>query len=355
MRSDKIPFAFSVIALIAMFACRSDVSPLAPSRSSVVNSAQPIPYRVTDLGTLGGDSILAWRINERGQVIGWGTTASGLTHAFVWTTAGGLVDLGALGPGNASHAWGINDSGVVVGEIDLPSGKTRAFIWTASEGMRDLGTLGGDVALAQGINNRGQVVGFSTLAGDATTHGFVWTAHDGMKDAGTLNGANTRLRSINESGMVGTGTGQGQAVIWTRATGFQGLGFLPGGSYSYGARINSQSQIAGFGDTDIATHAFRWTQGTGMVDLGSLSGPSGQSEALDISDDGGIVGGTTTVSDPSHLHAFLWSAAQGMQQLTAPTGAIVDEAYGLNEARSVVGYADFPDGHRHALLWSPNR
>lgn len=56
---------------------------------------------------------------------------------------------------------------------------------------------------------------------------------------------------------------------------------ITGGGFSYAARVNDEAQVAGFSDTGISTHAFRWTEGTGMVDLGALSGADDQSGALD--------------------------------------------------------------------------
>jgi probable HAF family extracellular repeat protein len=345
--------AASVMTLIALAACREPTQPstLRAARANVALKAQS-SYRITDLGNLGGTTAWAWRINERGQVIGQGTTASGSTHAFVWTAERGIIDIGTFAGATGSIAWGLNDAGTVVGEIDLPSGHVRAFLWTASGGMRDLGSLGGDDALAQGVNDKGEVVGYSTLAGEGVTHGFVWTANGGMKDAGTFNEANTRLRTIDRLGTTGAGTGQGQAVIWHPSTGFAGIGFLPGGGFSYAARVNDGAEIAGFGNTDISVHAFHWTAGMGMVDLGALSGTDGRSEALDISDGGGIVGGTTTASDPSNLHAFLWTSAHGMTQLPSLSGDVDDEAYGMNESGQIVGYANSPDGRMHAILWT---
>jgi probable HAF family extracellular repeat protein len=341
---------------VALGACGEPTHPAASQVSREdVSLERKTSYRITDLGNLGGAVALAWRVNERGQVIGWATTASGDTHAFFWTTKRGISDLGTFAGGTGSVAWGLNDDGVVVGEIDLPMGHTRAFLWTASGGIRDLGTLGGDDALAQGINNRGEVVGFSTLAGGGPTHGFVWTARGGMKDAGLFNNSNTRLRTIDAAGMSGAGTGQGQAVLWHPSTGFTGLGFLAGGGFSYGARINDRGQVAGFSDTGISTHAFRWTASTAMTDLGSLNGIAGRSEALDISSGGDIVGGTTTVADTANLHAFHWTPAHGMSQLPALSGDVADEAYGINESGTIVGYADSPDGRRHAIAWTPKQ
>jgi uncharacterized membrane protein len=39
---------------------------------------------MTDLGTLSGAESCATAINERGQVVGESTTASGETHAVLW-------------------------------------------------------------------------------------------------------------------------------------------------------------------------------------------------------------------------------------------------------------------------------
>src|SRR5258707_366273 len=73
-------------------------------------------YSITDLGTLGGPVSRARKVNDNGDVVGDSATADGRYHAFVWTRANGMQDLGAvLGPGD-SFALGINDLGEIVGE-----------------------------------------------------------------------------------------------------------------------------------------------------------------------------------------------------------------------------------------------
>jgi probable HAF family extracellular repeat protein len=83
---------------------------------------------------------------------------------------GRLIDLGALG-GTSSSARDINNRGQVVGESTTATGETHAFLWQDRR-MIDLGTLGGAFSAAEGINNRGQVVGWSETP--SGTHAFLW-------------------------------------------------------------------------------------------------------------------------------------------------------------------------------------
>src|SRR6185295_19133116 len=105
-------------------------------RADLAPGATPT-FTITDLGTLGGPSADARAINNPGQVVGASATASGDTHAFLWTATDGMKDLGTLG-GNFSRAFGINSRGHVVGVSALASGEQRPFLWTPAGGMLDL-------------------------------------------------------------------------------------------------------------------------------------------------------------------------------------------------------------------------
>jgi probable HAF family extracellular repeat protein len=109
-------------------------------------------------------------------------------HAFRWTPAGGLQDLG-LTTGTESFATAISANGlVIVGEARDAGGFWRAFRWTDSTGMQDIGTLGGPESAAFAVNKDGTVIVGSSLTSGSTgsSHMFRWTAKTGMQDLKTV-------------------------------------------------------------------------------------------------------------------------------------------------------------------------
>jgi probable HAF family extracellular repeat protein len=129
------------------------------------------------------------------------------SHAFRWTPATGLQDLG-LTTGDQSIAINISaDGSTIVGEATDASGFWRAFRWTAATGMQDIGTLSGPESIAYAVSKDGSVIVGTSLTTGSTgsNHAFRWTASTGMQD----------LRSLLQA--AGVHTADGWVTIDTAA------------------------------------------------------------------------------------------------------------------------------------------
>jgi probable HAF family extracellular repeat protein len=282
-----------------------------------------------DLGTLaslGGPSE-ALGINNDGQVVGQSFDTTGAVHhAFLWPnpdTGSGMKDLGTLG-GASSAAWDVNNAGQIVGESETASGAKHAFLWTSGI-MTDLGVLPGTGAnaysFAWGINAIGQISGHAlSLSGGA--HAVVWKPQaDGsfsMTDLGTLSGGTSFGRGINDGGSI--------------------VGY---------------ASVALKGATPI-NHAVLWTPRTdgsySVTDIGSLGGPT--AVGLDINEARQVVGwGNLKSKGTLTEHAFLWTAGTGLVDLGTVSGACCSAGLAVNEAGTIAGWSKFSSGTYHAVLW----
>jgi len=124
---------------------------------SALMISQPVfaatPYSAIDLGTLGGSFSFAQDINDRGQVAGYSSNASGEFHAFLWEN-GSMTDLGTLG-GTFSFGAALNARGQVAGFSITASGDQHAVLWNKGV-ITDLGTLGGNFSSASASTRVGR-------------------------------------------------------------------------------------------------------------------------------------------------------------------------------------------------------
>ena len=194
----------------------------------------------------------------------------------------------------------LNSSGQVIGTRIVRPGE-QAFLYSNGQ-LTYLGTLGGDTSFATAINANGQATGYSNIsAGKRTFHAFLYS-----------NGVMTELHGLGPS---------------------------------VGNAINASGQVAGDAmPASKTTHGFI-SNGTKMVDLGTLGGDTSDAVALN---DSGQVTGRSEISGPGYNHAFLY--ANGVMTDLGTLGGNSSGATALNESGQVAGYADTASSGSHAFI-----
>ena len=165
-------------------------------------------------------------------VVGWSTTDLGV-EAFRWTLFGGLHSLGDLAGGIVnSHAQGISGNGsTIVGWGN--SGVSEAFTWTAATGMVGLGfapdaLLDGSQAFDVSFDGH-TIVGYAWAP--LGVQAMRYTATGGMRVLGDLPGGNTQPFSfafgVSADGRIVVGRGDTddgtRAFIWDSSHGMRDL------------------------------------------------------------------------------------------------------------------------------------
>ena len=220
----------------------------------------------------------------------------------------------------------------------------------------------GSFSEALDINDLGAAVGYrdrssSTAWGRAT----LWLPTGEAVDVPSLGLGDGQADAINNIGQVvgvsiSAATGDNHAFLWTPGVGVIDLGTVSGatGSYSHATDINNRGWVAGLGGDVPATgpatrRAFRWTPDAGMQDIGSLGGAL--SQAFAINDNGQVAGGSNTAANA--YHAFLWTPGRGMQDLGTLPGDDMSQATGVNSKGQVVGWSqNSTTGILRAFLWT---
>jgi probable HAF family extracellular repeat protein len=124
-----------------------------------------------------------------------------------------------------------------------------------------------------GINDLDEIVG-----GDGNGNAYLWRPSGELTALPALSNGGSNANAINNSGdVVGASTNEGgysEAVFWHNGT-VRRIGKLPGHVRSEALSINNIGQVVGVscpGDDLPICSAFVWTVADGMEDLGSISG-----------------------------------------------------------------------------------
>jgi probable HAF family extracellular repeat protein len=302
-----------------------------PLRVEQLEDRYLLSYTITDLGTLGGPTSVAYAINAHGIIVGAADTdSSGHAHAFLYDTS--IHDLGTLSGGTTSAARAINDNTPnpdVAGDSDtLVSANnthyTHAFLKPGGQIMQDLGTLP-DVSqnegnsTAMGINNAGKVVGKSNDS-DLPADGYYGFYYDGstMDPLDPLKGKYDTTHSQYSPSYANAIDNESTPVIVGASKGFYDSSCTSSPNYN---------------------NAYSWIGTTSQKTVGSLDGEEAHAFAINS---GGIVVGDSSVGNPCKAtptpHAFvavpntLVPPYYTLTQLDANAGSWITQsrAFGIN-------------------------
>jgi probable HAF family extracellular repeat protein len=345
----------TLLIILAVACCGAALTPAQAQGPQAIKAKTQ--YQVSNLPDFGGTSSGGNSINDQSWVAGYSRQLDRNRHATLWRNSL-LTDLGTLGGPNSSVTWNVkNTQGIIVGISQTadpePLGESWSsaafystpnnvgyinlgFVWEQTlNQMRGLPNFpGGNNGFATGANNLRQAVG--------------WAEND-----------------VHDPTCVSPQVLQFRPAMWTLGPPdqIQDLPLIPGDTSGAATAINDNGQIVGIsGICDqavgrhTAKHAVLWENG-GVTDLGNL-GAQWWNTPTAINQRGDIVGfaGDPAFVEGDIVHAFMWTREDGIRHLKPlprRTPRHVDsEAYGINEARQVVGVscdADFVDCR--AVVW----
>jgi probable HAF family extracellular repeat protein len=361
--------------------------------------AQTPSYTVTDLGALGPNG-QPFVITNNGLIAGSATLGNGVLHAVLWYK-GLRGDIGAPGLGGQnSVAYGVNERGQAAGAaqtstadpngedfcgfkaLGLPSKGTTClpFLWQYAVTI-PLPTLGGSNGTAYRVNRRGTVAGFAeNTTKDSTCPApqklqfrpVIWEndeiqelpilpkdfegVAEGINDNGQVVGGSGICAALNP--ITGISLQPLHALLWETGT-VTDLGSLGGTGHGFGNiaySINNQGQVIGFSDLrgNANFHSFLWTRGTGMQDLGTLTGDV-NSLAIGINDVGDVVG--VSLDAMFNPRAYLWkNGAMSDLNKLIPSGYPLSllTACSINSRGQIVGFAVDSKGNIHGYMATPS-
>lgn len=240
-----------------------------------------------------------------------------------------VTEIGSLG--GQTYAYGINAAGEAVGQAYLPDGQSRAFRWTSGN-MVDLGTLGGDNSWAAAINSAGDVVGAATLSGETYVafryHNGVMSPLPGLETTPSLALAINDLGDIGGQYEVDANYGIWHAFLLIDGAFIDLTPTLP--TFSQVVDLNNIRWAVGMSVTDN-DQTFLYHDGV-ITELGTLGGT--WCDPLAMNDAGDVVGLSETIDGRSD--AFLYRGGQMIDLVT--TGSTDSWAKGINNLGQVVGY-----------------
>jgi len=211
-----------------------------------------------------------------------------------------ISGVGFLPSGSYSRVVAISDDGnFAAGSASTVNGM-RGFRWSAA-GIRETPTgttVSGRFSDASGVSDDGRVVvGAAGYSGYSYAYRYVDTTGSGSFDQiplGSLGGSFSRATGVSSDAGVIVGYSNARAFRWTEATGMVNLGVPNGSTSSQALAVSADgTAIVGYGNSASGNEAFLHAGGV-MTGLGDLPGAKLDSKALGVSPEGSVVVGYAT-------------------------------------------------------------
>ncbi|WP_317964082.1 hypothetical protein [Methylocaldum szegediense] len=182
----------------------------------------------------------------------------------------------------------------------------------------------------------------------------------------------TRASGISADGSIIVGYSRtsahplGSGYRWTESTGMADLGQLPGDVWSWAQAISADSSvIVGISNTLTDQQAFRWTAEDGMISLGNAPAAT-SSGASAVSEEGTVIAGQGKIGDFNY--AMVWTEEGGWKNFgTLPgyqnsntnaisgDGTVVGQSFNFDSATSTFTSEGFiwdeANGMRNVKEW----
>ncbi len=298
---------------------------------------------LTWLGSLGTPYAECHGVSADGNTVcGWAGVYEP-HYAWRWTNTGGMETIPALIAGRSIEAWGLSADGRVVVGYGMTTGSNYRGFRYDGDSMLVFGTLGGSISWAYAASYDGSKVAGSAEHSSGFNHAFRWTADSGMQDLGVLPGAvRSVARAISLDGGVVVGwSGYGNSIHhafrWENGEMVSIHNPSFGQSEGLGVSGDGSTAVGAWGPPSMTpTRPFRWTEATGMYDLGTLGGEWGEAWAANY--DGTVVVGWSERSQ-GNWGAFRWTVQGGMEDLNVTYAQLLSPGSVLRDAMAIS-----PDG-----------
>jgi probable HAF family extracellular repeat protein len=255
--------------------------------------------------------------------------------------------------------WVYRTSLLVLLTISLAAAEIRYGV-TAIESPVDTNML---LTVANDISENGFITGYGQSTADSPWRGahavFLYHPSFGYTNLGALPGYNSLSRSVNNSGQIAVtvvSPARDGVFRWNFASAsgdsfYQDLGTLGAAAGEHAvAHINNAGQVVGWSENvEGDLHAFRYTDGVGMKDLGTLGGF--HSRAYDINEAGWVVGISRTTNQTHH--AFVFRDDRGLIDLGPGSAAAINNRgiiAGGDDAYNVLLFVEESSGYRRVPI-----